>query len=149
MEDITTRAITIGVSVLIAVATISAVMTYYSTAQEAVRKVGSGTDIAGLYEQGIEDILLKSQVTGVEVKNLINYFESKSGAIINFSGTYFDENGSIQDASGTSVKYDFSATLGNSNPQYDIRNGLIPSAKYDISYNLKNGILNIDVSGGK
>lgn len=84
MEDITTRAIIIGVSVLIAVATISSVMTYYSTAQDMVRRIGSGTDIAGLYDKGIENILLKNKATGIEVKNLYNYFTEEKNAEISF-----------------------------------------------------------------
>ena len=84
MEDITTRAIIIGVSVLIAVATISSVMAYYSTAQDMVRRIGSGTDIAGLYDKGIEEILSKNKATGIEVKNLYNYFTEENKATFSF-----------------------------------------------------------------
>lgn len=144
MEDITTRAIIIGVSVLIAVATISSVMTYYSTAQDMVRRIGSGTDIAGLYDKGIENILLKNTVRGVDVKNLINYFESKGGAKITFNGKYFTDTGI-----SSPIKYDFSSGMkNNENDENDVRDQIIPSAQYTIARNLKDGILTIEVTGG-
>lgn len=80
MENVSIRAITIGVGVLIAIATISAVFTYYGTAKETVRRIGSGNDIAGKYEKSIEEILLKTKVNGIEVKNILNYFYKKNGA---------------------------------------------------------------------
>lgn len=148
MEDITTRAIIIGVSVLIAVATISSVMTYYSTAQDMVRRIGSGTDIAGLYDKGIENILLKNTVRGVDVKNLINYFESKGGAKITFKGKYFTDTG-ISSSSSSPIKYDFSSGMkNNENDENDVRYQIIPSAQYTIARNLKDGILTIEVIGG-
>ncbi len=78
MDDVAIRAITIGASVLIALITISAVLTYYTAAKDMVRQIGSGTDIAGLYEKSIEEILLKDTITGTELKNLINYFSMRN-----------------------------------------------------------------------
>lgn len=138
MEDITTRAIIIGVSVLIAVATISSVMTYYSTAQEAVRKIGSGTDIAGLYDRGIEDSLLKDSITGVEVKNLINYFYGKSEASIKL------ENFVVYGDVGTKK---ISDNISDENFDYVLKN-VIPNAKYKVTKEMNNGIINIKISGG-
>lgn len=81
-ESAPIRAIVIGVSVLIAVATISAVLMYYNTAKQMATNIGTGQDFAANYEQGIKDILLNSQsnvtggstITGTDVKNLLNYF---------------------------------------------------------------------------
>lgn len=76
------RAIVIGVSVLIGIATISAVLMYYNTAKQMASNVGRGQDFASNYEQSIQDILLKGSytvsgdnyITGTDVKNLLNYF---------------------------------------------------------------------------
>ncbi len=145
MEDITTRAIIIGVSVLIAVATISSVMAYYSTAQDMVRRIGSGTDIAGLYDKGIENILLKNTVRGVDVKNLINYFESKGGAIIRFSEACIYSSGKVTEKK--IVSYNFFSDTSSENTD-DIRDQIIPSAQYNIEHILNDGILRITVTGG-
>ena len=40
MDDVAIRAITIGASVLIALITISAVLTYYTAAKDMVRQIG-------------------------------------------------------------------------------------------------------------
>ena len=78
MGDSAIRAITIGVGVIIAIATISAVMTYYNTAKQAVTEIGTGTDIAALYEEGITKTLLKTNITGTDVKNLLDYFGERN-----------------------------------------------------------------------
>lgn len=148
MEDITTRAIIIGVSVLIAVATISAVMTYYSTAQEMVRKIGSGTDIAGLYDKGIEDTLLKTNVRGVDVKNLINYFAAKGGAKIRFGDISNSKFANIYNNEDGTVNYEFYKDYTDPVNLKDIRDQIIPSAQYTIGHSLNGGILEITVTGG-
>ena len=81
-ESTPIRAIVIGVSVLLAIGTISAVLMYYNTAKQMASNVGRGQDFASNYEQSIQDILLKGSytvagdnyITGTDVKNLLNYF---------------------------------------------------------------------------
>ena len=78
MEDVSVRAITIGVGVLLAIITMSAVFSYYNTAKQTVRDIGAGTDIAGLYEKSVRDTLVKAAngsatITGTDVKNLLYY----------------------------------------------------------------------------
>ena len=68
------RAIIVGASVLIALVTITAVIAYYNTAIDAVRKIGPGVDLAKAYRQDIETSLTKSSLTGTEAKNLVSYF---------------------------------------------------------------------------
>ena len=89
-ESTPIRAIVIGVSVLIGIATISAVLMYYNTAKQMASNVGRGQDFASNYEQSIQDILLKGSytvsgnnyITGTDVKNLINYFYNSENVII-------------------------------------------------------------------
>lgn len=83
-ESAPIRAIVIGVSTLLAVATISAVLMYYNTAKQMASNVGRGQDFAANYEQSIQDILTKAEyvasnsdgnvILGSDVKNLLNYF---------------------------------------------------------------------------
>ena len=81
-ESAPIRAIVIGVSTLLAIATISAVLMYYNTAKQMASNVGRGQDFAGNYEQSIQDILVAgtynvsgtNYITGADVKNLLSYF---------------------------------------------------------------------------
>lgn len=81
-ESAPIRAIVIGVSTLLAVATISAVLMYYNTAKQMASNVGRGQDFAANYDQSIQDILTagtynvsgNNYITGADVKNLLNYF---------------------------------------------------------------------------
>jgi len=83
-ESAPIRAIVIGVSTLLAVATISAVLMYYNTAKQMASNVGRGQDFATNYEQSIQDILTagtynvsgNNYITGTDVKNLLNYFSN-------------------------------------------------------------------------
>ena len=83
-ESAPIRAIVIGVSTLLAVATISAVLMYYNTAKQMASNVGRGQDFAANYDQSIQDILFtgsynvtgNSYITGTDVKNLLNYFSN-------------------------------------------------------------------------
>lgn len=83
-ESAPIRAIVIGVSTLLAVATISAVLMYYNTAKQMASNVGRGQDFAANYDQSIQDILTAgtynvsgtNYITGADVKNLLNYFSN-------------------------------------------------------------------------
>lgn len=83
-ESAPIRAIVIGVSTLLAVATISAVLMYYNTAKQMASNVGRGQDFATNYEQSIQDILTagtynvsgNNYITGADVKSLLNYFSN-------------------------------------------------------------------------
>lgn len=100
-ESAPIRAIVIGVSTLLAVATISAVLMYYNTAKQMASNVGRGQDFAANYEQSIQDILTAgtynvsgtNYITGADVKNLLSYFYNTEDVridVINFKliGSY-------------------------------------------------------------
>lgn len=93
-ESAPIRAIVIGVSTLLAVATISAVLMYYNTAKQMASNVGLGQDFAANYEQSIKDILTagtynvsgNNYITGADVKNLLNYFYGDEDVRIDVNG---------------------------------------------------------------
>ncbi len=140
-EDVTIRAITIGASVLIAIATISAVLTYYNSAKEMVRRIGSGTDIAGLYEKGIEETLLKGTVTGTEVKNLLNYFYGRNDVKINVINIVVTKNNAAQETEKIS-KNDIDEDTND-----EIIKFILPNSKYEPKHSMENGILTITIEG--
>ena len=83
MEDNTIRAITIGVGVLIAIATITIVLTYYNTAKESMSVVGAGNNLYKNYNKYIVDIITTPEARGTDVINLLNYFEEDNSVILN------------------------------------------------------------------
>lgn len=100
-ESAPIRAIVIGVSVLLAIATISGVLMYYNTAKQMASNVGRGQDFAANYEQSIQDILLtgspnvtgnNSYITGADVKNLLNYFYDNQNVTINIKNLRYWES---------------------------------------------------------
>ncbi|MCX8075311.1 MAG: hypothetical protein N2749_06995 [Clostridia bacterium] len=78
-EDTSIKAIFIGAGILVAIATISMIMSYYSIARNiAIKFVSGTTEIETLYRRDIESSMLKDTLTGTEVKNLVMYFQNNS-----------------------------------------------------------------------
>ncbi len=127
MEDVSVRAITIGVGVLLAIITMSAVFSYYNTAKQTVRDIGAGTDIAGLYEKSVRDTLVKAangsaNITGTDVKNLL-YYSLNDDSSLNLTLTnirVLEDDGSIN------------TTYNSGNKEYIIKR-ILPNSKYSLS----------------
>lgn len=125
-ESAPIRAIVIGVSTLLAVATISAVLMYYNTAKQMASNVGRGQDFAANYEQSIQDILTKAEyvvsgpndniILGSDVKNLLNYFYDDNSVDIDlkyksYSLTY--ENNTYKAIEGVTIRQDESKSISS------------------------------------
>lgn len=98
------RAITIGVSVFVAIITITGVLTYYGIVRDTAKNIGSGNDMGEKYSEEIENILLKgsykgngnSYLTGTEVLNLLNYFYKNENVRIDIENIkYVKDDGSV------------------------------------------------------
>ncbi len=142
MEDVTVRAITIGVGVLVSIITITAVLTYYNTAKDAVKEIGSGVDIAGLYDKSIEDILLKKKCNGTDVQNLLDYFAGKSNVVINTQKLKLYKN----DSSGNIVETSLEQGIQSDKERIkDVIKFILPNSKYKIEHNINNEIITINI----
>ena len=119
-ESAPIRAIVIGVSTLLAVATISAVLMYYNTAKQMASNVGRGQDFAANYEQSIQDILTAgtynvsgtNYITGSDVKNLLSYFYNSETVRIDV--TNFKKIGSYESYTPQVSKINLGYTHANS-----------------------------------
>lgn len=94
-EDVLVRAITIGASIFITLATVTAVMVYYNTARATVNEIGTGTNIEQRYREDIKNSLNKTELTGAEVKNILQYFYDSPEITISMTSYYaYHKNGS-------------------------------------------------------
>lgn len=105
MESNAMKAITIGAGVLIAVATISLVMTYYNTAKEGMSQIGTGTNVYEEYEKSIRDILTKTNIYGTDLTNLYNYFGNNPSIKIEI----YDKDGKLVSNNNKFVRVDAKA----------------------------------------
>lgn len=101
-EEAVTKALYVGVGLFITVITITAIMAYYNIARNSIREIGSGIEFDVLYREDIKETLLKTgegnQITGTQVKNLINYYYDNLDAEITISGMkYVSEEGKIEE----------------------------------------------------
>ena len=146
------KALTIAVGLFIAIATITAVMSYYNTAKSMVQAIGTGTDYGEIYTDYVENILLKSEanslVTGTEALNLVNYFYKNHKIQINVRKMFTLYNNDINDNLINS-----NLNLSNVNNIVDRYNELsskiVPSQKFRITKSMSAGVLIIDLEGIK
>ena len=152
-ESAPIRAIVIGVSVLLAIATISAVLMYYNTAKQMASNVGRGQDFAGNYEQSIQDILTKGSynvagtnyITGDDVKNLLNYFYNDENVIINVNNIQYISSY----ADDYKPRYNITG-YGNANKSNDYKHAMkniLANQKFELKKEEKEGKKIITIDG--
>ena len=90
MEDLSIRAIVIGVSLFVTVLTLSTIVLYFNTARGIADTVSDRTDIAESYDDIMNTDKVETIITGVEVRSLINKYIWNSDVeinIVSISGT--------------------------------------------------------------
>ena len=107
-EDNLSRALIIGVSVFIAIATVSAIIMFFNASLDVVRSTGSGVDFGNVYRSDIDSTLLMSgsgnYVKGYNVINLISYYEQDTRVSIAIQDIkYLDESGDVKVYSNISI----------------------------------------------
>lgn len=149
-ENTSVRTIVIGVSLLVAIATISAVLVYYNTARNLASRATKNVEFASRYEEYIKDILISGSynvsnnnyVTGTDTKNLLNYFYGEDTVIIDINNVVYI-NGYENYKSKTVVNYDNLQNANNDRYLYDwLMKNILESQKFiinkDENYNLGN-----------
>lgn len=152
MNDSLAKALAIGAGLFITIITISAVMTYYSTAQASIQKVGLGADIVGLTNQNITNSLLKESITGTEVKNIINYFYLNEDVIINvgnsikFDGT---TDGEILRFGGNPIFNNINNNESKTSKFKTLMKNINPNQRYGLIHKTESGVTTITITGKK
>lgn len=101
MDENASRAVFIGVSVFVAIITITLIITLYSTAKDSA-SVANRYDITNSGTAYLNSILEKEKITGVELRYLMNYYANDETVTISIYdqllysvGNNKDENNEI------------------------------------------------------
>lgn len=101
MEENISRAIMIGVTTLVGIMTVSAIIVFFNSSLRVVENASGSKDFSTVYRSDIESTLLMSNsgnyIKGTSVINLISYYEQDVNVIIGISNIkYIDSSGNIQ-----------------------------------------------------
>lgn len=100
-EENLSRAIMIGVTTLVGIMTISALILFFNSSLDVVRNVGSGNNFESVNRSDIDSTLLMSNtgnyIKGTSVINLLSYYEQDVNVTITVQNIkYIDNQGDIQ-----------------------------------------------------
>ena len=73
MDENASRAVFIGVSVFVAIITITLIVNFYRTAKDSAA-VANRYDLTNTGNKRADEILAKKKITGLELRYLLNYF---------------------------------------------------------------------------
>ena len=146
MDENASRAVFLGVSVFVAIITLSVILTFYRTAKDTA-SVANRHDITNTGNQRIDEILNSKQISGIDLRYLINYYSNDDTVEINVWDT--------QEVSGAKIKIntdvdDYWATSYQTYLDEKIR----PNYYYNLDVDTSSSIMKIsavssDVAGVK
>jgi hypothetical protein len=152
-ESAPMRAIMIGASVFVTIATITGVLAYYSSAKDLVNVIGTGTDIGAEYANYVENILLKTEdnveIRGTDVINLLNYFYMDEKAKIDV--TYIRQDHSFEEYTNVDTS-DKQTVIKSYNTNLDEKlynqaiNLIVPTQKFTMKKSTNNDVLVVEIS---
>lgn len=101
MEENISRAIMIGVTTLVGIMTISAIIVFFNSSLRVVENASGSKDFSTVYRNDIESTLLMSNsgnyIKGTSVINLISYYEQDVNVSISIANIkYIDKSGNVQ-----------------------------------------------------
>ena len=101
MEENISRAIMIGVTTLVGIMTISAIIVFFNSSLRVVENASGSKDFSTVYRNDIESTLLMSNsgnyIKGTSVINLISYYEQDFNVSISIANIkYIDKSGNVQ-----------------------------------------------------
>ena len=77
MDENASRAVFLGVSVFIAIITITIIVNFYDTARNSAA-VANRFDISNDVNKNVNKVLEKKNINGIELRYLLNYFEGNN-----------------------------------------------------------------------
>ncbi len=140
------RALTIGVSIFVTLATVTTVILFYNSSRQiAVTAVKGSTDISSKYRSDIEESLTSStSVDAIQVINILNYFYNDSTVKINVKSVHDNTSGS------PSIDNTVYEDINNNNEslynKVAKKISSFPNARYETEYNTTDDILEINIS---
>ena len=104
MEDFSIRAIIIGVSLFVTMLTLSAILIYFNTARDIADEVSKRTDIAETYDYIMNSDDFSDELSGVEVRSLINKYAGSDKVTINIISISGKPTGDYENINNTWLK---------------------------------------------
>ena len=102
MDENASRAVFLGVSVFVAIITITLILTFYRTAKDSA-SVANRYDISSTANYRVQEIVGKEEITGLELRYLLNYFADKEEQeVIVYQPDFDKKNGANEE-----VKIDY------------------------------------------
>ena len=108
MEDLPVKAIVIGVSLFVTMLVLSTIIIYFNTARGIADTVSNRADIADTFDYIMNSDDFSDELTGVEIRSLINKYaanESVEINILSISGLATDEYVNINNSWLVNVKW--------------------------------------------
>lgn len=135
MENSAMKAIMIGAALFITMITITAVMMYFNSAKSLVENVGDGSSISNNYSTYIRDLILTNgNLTGSDVKNIINYFYDNTLTEVNIS---IRRNFSVEDVNqNVNLPVSYSNINNDSNNYNKVMVQILDNSKFNVQYEL-------------
>ena len=81
MDENASRAVFIGVSVFVAIITITLIVNFYRTAKDSAA-VANRYDLTETGSSKVNEILSKDKITGLELRYLLNYYYNDTDILI-------------------------------------------------------------------
>ena len=101
MEDLPVKAIVIGVSIFVTMLVLSTIILYYNTARGFADTVSNRVDIADTFDYIMNSEDFSDELTGVEVRSLINKYARNDKVEINIlsiGGIVTEEHNNINNS---------------------------------------------------
>ena len=95
MDENASRAVFLGVSVFIAIITLTLIINFYDTAKKSA-SVANRYDVSNEYNKDVYKILDKEILSGVELRYLLNYLEDSDEFIIAVYNSAEDETNNVK-----------------------------------------------------
>lgn len=101
MEENVSRAMMLGITTLVGIMTISAIIIFFNSSLKVVENASGSKDFSTVYRNDIESTLLMSNsgnyIKGTNIINLISYYEQNVNVNISIANIkYIDNSGNVQ-----------------------------------------------------
>ena len=138
MDENASRAVFLGVSVFVAIITITLILNFYRTAKNTA-SVANRYDVTLSDDARVNKILSKKEITGLELRYLLNYYVGNNEFEIT---VYQPETDDISDINNIKLDIDIEKYWLDINQQY-LDKYIRPNYIYELEINDSNNVIKV------